>query len=71
MNQGRSQAPCCCVETTVVWKQQRGASAEVDFGTGWRIMDGVEGNGVDMAAGRLVYSLYPSSSSSKFGISTQ
>jgi len=30
---------------------------EVDFGTGWRIMDGVEGNGVDMAAGRLFYSL--------------
>ena len=43
----------------------------VDFGTGWRIMVGVEGNGVDEAAGRLVYSLNPSSSSSNFGISTQ
>jgi hypothetical protein len=29
----------------------------LDFGTGWRIMDGVEGNGVDVAAGRLFYSL--------------
>ena len=43
----------------------------LDLGTGRRIMDGVEGNGVDMAPGRLVYSLNPSSSSSKFGISTQ
>jgi hypothetical protein len=54
----------CCVGTTA-------AKMALDFGTGWRIMDGVEGNGVDMAAGRLFYSLYPSSSSSKFGISTQ
>ena len=60
MNQGRSQAPCCCVETTVAWKQQlRGnnralalANMALDFGTGWRIMVGVEGNGVDMAAAR-------------------
>ena len=44
---------------------------EVDFGTGGRIMVGVEGNGVDMAAGRLFYNLKPSSSSSNFGISTQ
>ena len=29
----------------------------LDFGTGWRIMVGVEGNGVDMAAGRLFYNL--------------
>ena len=29
----------------------------VDFGTGWRIMDGVEGNGVDMAAAASAYSL--------------
>ena len=44
----------------VVWKQQlRGnnralalAKMALDFGTGWRIMDGVEGNGVDMAAAR-------------------
>jgi len=35
----------CCVGTTAV-------NMEVDFGTGWRIMDGVEGNGVDMAAAR-------------------
>ena len=40
----------CCVGTTAV-------NLVVDFGTGWRIMDGVEGNGVDMAAGRLFYSL--------------
>ena len=40
-----------------MWKQQRGASAAVDFGTGWRIMDGVEGNGVDMAAARYYQSL--------------
>ena len=28
------------------------AKMALDFGTGWRIMDGVEGNGVDMAAAR-------------------
>jgi hypothetical protein len=35
----------CCVEATAV-------NMALDFGTGWRIMDGVEGNGVDMEAGR-------------------
>ena len=35
----------CCVETTAV-------NLVVDFGTGWRIMVGVEGSGVDMAAAR-------------------
>ena len=35
----------CCVGTTA-------ANMALDFGTGWRIMDGVEGNGVDMAAAR-------------------
>jgi hypothetical protein len=34
-----------CVGTTA-------AKMALDFGTGWRIMDGVEGNGVDMAAAR-------------------
>ena len=34
-----------CVGTTA-------ANMALDFGTGWRIMDGVEGNGVDMAAAR-------------------
>jgi len=28
------------------------AMVALDFGTGWRIMVGVEGNGVDMAAAR-------------------
>ena len=40
----------CCVETTA-------AKMALDFGTGWRIMDGVEGNGVDMAAAASAYSL--------------
>jgi len=40
----------CCVEATAV-------NLALDFGTGWRIMVGVEGNGVDVAAGRLFYSL--------------
>jgi hypothetical protein len=35
----------CCVGTTA-------AKLALDFGTGWRIMDGVEGNGMDMAAAR-------------------
>ena len=35
---------CCCGATA--------AKMALDFWTGWRIMDGVEGNGVDMAAAR-------------------
>jgi len=35
----------CCVEATAV-------IIEVDFGTGWRIMVGVEGNGMDVESGR-------------------
>jgi hypothetical protein len=40
----------CCVEATA-------AKMALDFGTGWRIMDGVEGNGVDMAAAASACSL--------------
>ena len=54
----------CCMEATQ-------DVMALDFGTGWSIMDGVEGNGMDVAAGRLFYNLNPSSSSSKMGISIQ
>lgn len=51
MNQGKSQwLQLLYFSDSVVWKQQSGGG-RLDFGTGWSIMDGVEGNGVDMACG--------------------